>query len=141
MVYEVGKIIVEVDFEISEVIDFVYYYVEWVKDFEIVFGVEFVLLKVIVVIFFWNFLVVIFVGGVFVGFVFGLVVIIKFVKFIQCCGVVMIEVLWVVGVLCDLFVLVDFVLCDLGMWLVVNLLVDWVILMGVYEIVQLFCLF
>lgn len=79
VVFEIGKVFVEVDVEVSEVVDFVWYYVVKVCEFDVIGGVVFVFFLVMVVILLWNFFFVIFVGGVFVVLVVGFGVVFKLV--------------------------------------------------------------
>ncbi len=107
MASETGKTIAEGDVEVSEAVDFAYYYAESALQLDGVDGATFVPPKLTVVMPPWNFPVAIPAGSVLAALAAGSAVIIKPAPQAKRSGAVMVEALWEAGVPRELLVLVD----------------------------------
>ena len=130
---ECGKTLDQGDPEVSEAIDFAYYYAMLGQMIDQVDGAKPKQQKLIAVIPPWNFPTAIPAGGALAGLAAGASVIIKPASNSARSGAVMVEALWEAGVPRDVLQLVQFADRELGSKLVADPRVDRLILTGAYE--------
>ncbi|BDZ48808.1 proline dehydrogenase [Frondihabitans sucicola] len=138
MASETGKTIAEGDPEVSEAIDFAFYYAEQARALDRVEGAVAVPPRLTVVAPPWNFPVSIPVGGVLAALAVGSGVILKPAPQAHRSAAVIAEILWKSGVPKSLLALVDLDEGSLGRDLIAHPAVDRVILTGSYDTAALF---
>ncbi|GAA4266152.1 bifunctional proline dehydrogenase/L-glutamate gamma-semialdehyde dehydrogenase [Frondihabitans peucedani] len=138
MTSETGKTIAEGDPEVSEAVDFAFYYAEQARGLDSLDGAVAVPPRLTVVAPPWNFPVSIAVGGVLAALAVGSGVILKPAPQAHRTAAVVAEILWKAGVPASLLALVDLDESELGEHLVAHPAVDRVILTGSFETAALF---
>lgn len=138
MASETGKTLAEADSEVSEAIDFAYYYAECTEKLSEVEGATFVPSSLTVVTPPWNFPVAIPAGSTLAALAAGSAVLIKPAPQARRCAAVMVDLLWQAGFSRDVLALVNLEENDLGQQLITHPMVDQVILTGSSETAKLF---
>jgi RHH-type proline utilization regulon transcriptional repressor/proline dehydrogenase/delta 1-pyrroline-5-carboxylate dehydrogenase len=138
MVSETGKTLAEADVEVSEAVDFAYYYAARARELSGIRGATFVPVTLTVVTPPWNFPVSIPAGGVLSALAAGSAVVLKPARVAARCGAVLAEALWEAGIPRDVFTLAAPVDGDTGKALVTAPEVGRVILTGSIETAAMF---
>ncbi|MEO8529013.1 MAG: proline dehydrogenase family protein, partial [Pseudolysinimonas sp.] len=138
MVSETGKTLAEADVEVSEAIDFAYYYAARARELAGIRGATFVPVALTVVTPPWNFPVSIPAGGVLSALAAGSAVLFKPAPQALRCGAVLAEALWEAGVPREVLGLVDTGEGDAGQALITAPEVGRVVLTGSIETAALF---
>lgn len=138
MASECGKTIDQGDPEVSEAIDFAYYYATLAEELDTIDGARHQPVALTVVTPPWNFPVAIPAGSTLAALAAGSAVIIKPAPQAQRCGSLMVQALWEAGVPRDALHLAHIDEGDLGRTLVADPRVDRLILTGAYETAALF---
>lgn len=135
---ETGKIVEQADPEVSEAVDFAYFYADMAEELAQVDGAQFQPKALTVITPPWNFPLAIPAGSVLAALAAGSGVIFKPAPNAQRCGAVIAQTLWDAGVPRSALHLVNVGENELGAQLLADPLVDQVILTGAYETAQLF---
>ena len=138
MVSETGKTLAEADVEVSEAVDFAYYYAARARELAGIRGATFVPVPLTVVTPPWNFPVSIPAGGVLSALAAGSAVVLKPARVAARCGAVLAEALWEAGIPRDVLALAAPVDGDTGKALVTAPEVGRVILTGSIETAAMF---
>uniref|UniRef100_UPI002028ACB2 bifunctional proline dehydrogenase/L-glutamate gamma-semialdehyde dehydrogenase n=1 Tax=Actinotalea sp. C106 TaxID=2908644 RepID=UPI002028ACB2 len=138
MAAETGKTVDQGDPEVSEAVDFAYYYAELARGLERVDGASFVPAALTLVTPPWNFPVAIPAGSTLASLAAGSAVVLKPAGEAERCGAVLAEILWEAGVPREALRLVQVDEGTLGESLVAHPAVDRVVLTGAYETAELF---
>ncbi|MEO5534955.1 MAG: bifunctional proline dehydrogenase/L-glutamate gamma-semialdehyde dehydrogenase [Pseudolysinimonas sp.] len=138
MVSETGKTLAEADVEVSEAIDFAYYYAARARELAGISGATFIPVALTVVTPPWNFPVSIPAGGVLAALAAGSAVLFKPAPQALRCGAVLAEALWEAGVPREVLGLVDTGEGDAGQALITAPEVGRVVLTGSIETAALF---
>ncbi|MBO1750505.1 bifunctional proline dehydrogenase/L-glutamate gamma-semialdehyde dehydrogenase [Actinotalea sp. BY-33] len=138
MAAETGKTVDQGDPEVSEAIDFAYYYAELARGLEQVDGARFVPAALTLVTPPWNFPVAIPAGSTLASLAAGSAVVLKPAGEAERCGAVLAEILWEAGVPREALRLVQVDEGTLGASLVAHPAIDRVVLTGAYETAELF---
>ena len=138
MVSETGKTLAEADVEVSEAIDFAYYYAARARELADIQGAVFEPVAVTVVTPPWNFPVSIPAGGVLAALAAGSAVLLKPAPQAVRSGAVLAEALWESGIPRDVLGLVDVAEDESGKALITDPLVGRVLLTGSIETAALF---
>lgn len=135
---ETGKIVEQADPEVSEAVDFAYFYADRAEDLTQIDGARFESADLTLVTPPWNFPLAIPAGSVLAALAAGSGVVFKPAPNANRCGAVIAQILWDAGVPRSALTLIDIGEADLGAQLISDPLVDQVILTGAYETAQLF---
>ena len=138
MAAEAGKTLDQGDTEVSEAIDFAYYYAMLAEDLEKIDGAQVQSVDLTVVVPPWNFPTAIPAGGVLAGLAAGSAVIFKPATITARTGALIAEIMWKAGVPKDVLKLVKVVDREAGKVLISHPEVDRLILTGGYETAELF---
>jgi RHH-type proline utilization regulon transcriptional repressor/proline dehydrogenase/delta 1-pyrroline-5-carboxylate dehydrogenase len=138
MVSETGKTLAEADVEVSEAVDFAYYYAARARELAGIHGATFVPVPLTVVTPPWNFPVSIPAGGVLSALAAGSAVVLKPARVAARCGAVLAEALWEAGIPRDVLALAAPADGDTGKALVTAPEVGRVILTGSIETAAMF---
>lgn len=138
MAAEAGKTLEQGDTEVSEAIDFAYYYAMLAEDLEKIDGAQVQSVDLTVVVPPWNFPTAIPAGGVLAGLAAGSAVIFKPATITARTGALIAEIMWKAGVPKDVLKLVKVVDREAGKVLISHPEVDRLILTGGYETAELF---
>lgn len=135
---ETGKTIDQADPEVSEAIDFAYYYADSAEQVETIEGATFIPDALTVVTPPWNFPIAIPAGSTLAALAAGSGAILKPAPQARRCGAVLAEVLWAAGIPRHALTLLQIDDDGLGSQLIADSRVDRVILTGSYETAELF---
>lgn len=135
---ETGKTIDQADPEVSEAIDFAYYYADQAEQLDAVNGASFEPNQLTLVTPPWNFPIAIPAGSALAALAAGSGVVLKPAPAARRCGAVLAELLWQAGVPRDALTLVDLAEEELGRDLITDHRIDQVILTGAVETAELF---
>ena len=138
MAAEAGKTLDQGDTEVSEAIDFAYYYAMLAEDLEKIDGAQARSVDLTLVVPPWNFPTAIPAGGVLAGLAAGSAVIFKPATITARTGALIAEIMWKAGVPKDVLKLVKVVDREAGKVLISHPEVDRLILTGGYETAELF---
>ncbi|MDY3048502.1 MAG: proline dehydrogenase family protein [Rothia sp. (in: high G+C Gram-positive bacteria)] len=138
MAYEAGKTLDQGDVEVSEAVDFAYYYAQLAEGLEQVDGAQHRPVKLTLVIPPWNFPTAIPVGGVIAALAAGSAVIFKPASNTARVGALIAEVLWEAGVPRQALRLVKVTDRQAGSKMIAHPAVDRLILTGGYETAEMF---
>ena len=138
MAAEAGKTLEQGDTEVSEAIDFAYYYAMLAEDLEKIDGAKHKSVDVTLVVPPWNFPTAIPAGGVLAGLAAGSAVIFKPATITARTGALIAEIMWEAGVPKEVLKLVKVVDRAAGKLLISHPEVDRLILTGGYETAELF---
>ncbi|QNO37408.1 bifunctional proline dehydrogenase/L-glutamate gamma-semialdehyde dehydrogenase [Protaetiibacter sp. SSC-01] len=138
MAAETGKTLTEADAEVSEAVDFAFFYAERARELGAVRDATFTPATLTLVAPPWNFPVSIPAGGVLAALAAGSAVILKPAPQARRCGAVLAEALWEAGVPRELVRLVDVDEGELGQRLVTAPEIERVVLTGSFETAALF---
>lgn len=138
MAHEAGKTLDQGDVEVSEAVDFAYYYAMLAERLDSVDGAKHIPVKLTLVIPPWNFPTAIPVGGVLAALAAGSGVIFKPATNTARVGALIAEVLWEAGVPTDVLRLVKVTNREAGSKMIAHPAVDRLILTGGYETAEMF---
>ncbi|MGV3017369.1 bifunctional proline dehydrogenase/L-glutamate gamma-semialdehyde dehydrogenase [Rothia sp. 88186D007BW] len=138
MAYEAGKTLDQGDVEVSEAVDFAYYYAMLAERLDSVDGARHQPVKLTLVIPPWNFPTAIPVGGVIAALAAGSAVIFKPASNTARTGALLAEILWGAGVPREVLRLVKVTDREAGRQFIAHPVVDRLILTGGYETAELF---
>lgn len=138
MVSETGKTIAEADVEVSEAVDFAYFYAEQASKFDELTAARYLPSALIVVVPPWNFPVAIATGGVLAALSSGAAVILKPAPQAQRSAAVLVAALWNSGVPRAVLQLVNVAEGERGRQLIAHRSVDRVILTGGWQTAETF---